>query len=72
MAKISELWDKVEGAVEDVESKRLVVEQTGAAYRAASQDLSKSEANLTSLRDELNVRLGEVLQPTDPRVSVSK
>lgn len=70
MAKITELFDKVGVAVDDVSAKRLVVEQTRAAYDAASQDLAKAEGNLSSLRDELNASLGDVLQPSNSRAVV--
>lgn len=70
MGKISELFDKVGSAVEDVNAKRLVVEETKAKYDAASQDLASAEASLSSLRDELNTSLGDVLQPSKSRAVV--
>ncbi len=58
MGKLSGLFDKVEKAYDDVEAKRLVVEETSAAYNAAAQDLEKAEQQLRELREETNKMLG--------------
>jgi hypothetical protein len=72
MVKLSQLFDKAQHAAKDVEDKKLVVEQTKAAFDAASQDLAKANAALESMRNEIHSALGGVLGPQDPRVTVSK
>ena len=58
MGKLSSLFEKVEKAYEDVEAKRLVVEETRAAFTAASDDLRKAETQLSELREETHKMLG--------------
>jgi len=72
MVKLSQMFDKAQAAAKEVEDKKLVVEQTKAAFDAASQDLAKANATLEAMRNEVHQALGGVLGESNPRVTVSK